>query len=207
MQVHVAVRKSALPLRLSYDSGRRLSDAEYWGFCQANPDLRVERSAEGDIIIVPPASGESSNRNLSVSAPLGVWAEIDRRGKAFDSSVQFMLPDGSALSPEAAWVSKKSLKTLTREQHRQFLRLAPEFIVEVRSPSDRLKPALEKMEQWIANGVQLAWFVDADAETVYVYRQGRPMEKMRGVAEIAGEGPVKGFVLKLRPIWEGLGRI
>src|SRR5437660_11775061 len=104
MQVHLAVPKSGMPLRIMYDSGRRLSDADYWEFCQANPNLRVERSAEGEIIIMPPASGESSNRNVKVAARLQVWADMDGRGEAFDSSVQFMLPDGSALSPDAAWV-------------------------------------------------------------------------------------------------------
>jgi Uma2 family endonuclease len=205
MQVQVALPQSRMPARLSFDSGRKLSDEAYWAFCQANPDLRVERSAEGEIIIVPPAGGESSNRNWKVAAQLAVWAENDDCGEGFDSSVQFMLPDGSARSPDAAWVSKKSLKRLTPEQRKEFLRLVPEFVVEVRSPSDRLKPALEKMERWIANGVQLAWFIDGDAETVYVYRQGQPMEKLKRIQKLAGEGPVKGFTLNLRPIWRGLG--
>jgi Uma2 family endonuclease len=204
MQVHLAVPKSKMPLRLSYDSGRRLSDAEYWEFCVANPDLNVERSAEGEIIIVPPAGPESSNRNLKVAVQLGAWAEKNGRGEVFDSSAQFILPDGWAMSPDASWVSKESLKRLTPEERKKFPHLVPEFVVEVRSPSDRLKPALAKMERWMANGVLLGWFIDGDAKTVYVFRPGRGVEKLQGVQKLAGEGPVKGFVLKLGSIWSGL---
>jgi len=204
MQVHLAVQKSKLPLRLTYPSRRKVSDEDYWNFCVANPDLNVERSAEGEIIIVPPAGPESSNRNWKVAVQLGVWAAADRRGECFDSSAQFILPDGSAKSPDAAWVSKESLKRLTHEELKRFPHLVPEFVVEVRSPSDRLKPALAKMERWIANGVQLAWLIDGDAKTVYVYRPGRAVEKLQGVRKLAGEGPVKGFVLQFGPIWQGL---
>src|SRR6266566_735030 len=205
MQVHLAVPKSKMPLRLLYNSRRRLSDAEYWEFCVANPDLRVERSAEGEIVIVPPAGWESDHRNLKVSGQLDRWAERDGRGKASGPTVQFFLPDGSALSPDAAWASNESLRRSSREERKRFPRFCPEFVIEVRSPSDRLKTAQEKMEQWIANGVQLGWSIDGDAKTVYVYRQARPVEKLHDIQKLAGEGPVKGFVLNLRPVWQGLG--
>jgi Uma2 family endonuclease len=135
---------------------------------------------------------------------LGFWAASNGRGKTFDSSVQFMLPDGSGLSPDAAWVSDESLRRLTRQQRTEFLVLAPEFIVEVRSPSDRLSRVKQKMENWIANGVQLAWLIDADRETIHIYRPRQAPEIRRGVTEIAGEGPVAGFTLQLRSIWKGL---
>ena len=131
------------------------------------------------------------------------WAKIDGRGTTFGSSVQFILPDRSGLSPDAAWVSNESLNRLSREEKKKFLRLVPEFVVEVLSPSD-LKTAKAKMEQWIRNGVQLAWLIDGDARTIYIYRKGRPMRTRRGLAELAGEGPVRGFVLKLATIWAGL---
>ena len=185
-------------VRLAFDSGQKLSEQEYLAFCRANPDLRVERTAEGEIVIVPPAGGEGSYRSMKASAQLDRWAEKDGRGKAFDSSVEFLLPDGSALSPDASWVSNDSLNRLSREQRREFLRLCPEFIVEVTSPSDRLKQAKAKMELWSANGVQLGWLIDGDRETVYVYRKGRPPATHTGIRQLAGEGPVKGFLLKLR---------
>jgi Uma2 family endonuclease len=192
-------------VKLSFDREQKLSLEEYLAFCRANPDLRVERTAEGEIVIMPPAGGESSYQSYEVIGQLRNWARKDQRGKGFDSSVQFLLPDGSALSPDAAWLSTESLAGLTREQRREFLRLCPEFVVEVLSPSDRLKTAKAKMEQWIANGCQLAWLIDADNKTVYVYRPGRPAEIRRGIRRLAGEGPVKGFVLQLGAIWKGLG--
>jgi Uma2 family endonuclease len=115
------------------------------------------------------------------------------------------LPDGSALSPDAAWVSNDALRKLSRQQRREFLALCPEFVVEVMSPSDRLKQAKEKMELWISNGVQLGWLIDGDAQTVYVYRKNRPMKTRRSITELAAEGPVAGFVLQLKSIWQGLG--
>jgi Uma2 family endonuclease len=191
-------------VRLTFDSGQKLCEQEYLAFCRANPDLRVERSAEGEIVILPPAGGEGSYRSMKASAQLDSWAERDGRGKAFDSSVEFILPDGSALSPDASWVSNESLHRLSREEQREFLRLCPEFVVEVMSPSDRLKSAKAKMERWIANGVQLVWLIDGDHRTVYVYRKGRPATTRRGIQELAGEGPVKGFVVQLNAIWRGL---
>lgn len=199
MQTLVALPE--LPVRLAYD---RLSDKAYLKFCEANPNLNIERTAEGEIVIVPPAGGESDYRNADAIIQLGNWALADGRGKTFGSSVQFLLPDGSALSPDAAWVSNDALERLPRQQRKEFLRLCPEFVIEVLSPSDRLKKAQAKMEQWIANGVQLAWLIDGDAETVYVYQKDRPVETRRGILKLAGKGPVKGFVLQLRAIWDGL---
>jgi Uma2 family endonuclease len=182
----------------------KFSDEDYWAFCLANPDLRVERTAEGEIVIVPPAGGESDNRSAEVVTDLTVWARKDGRGKAFGPSVQFFLPDGSGLSPDAAWVSNESLSRLTKQERKKFLRLSPEFVVEVLSPSDSLKESKAKMELWIANGVRLAWLIDGDAETVYVYRKGQTPKIRRHIPELVGDGPVTGFVLNLKPIWEGL---
>src|SRR6266849_5225729 len=172
----------------------KLSDADYWALCEANRDLHIERTAEGEIVILPPAGGESDYRNVEVSGELRSWAKKDGRGQAFGSSVQFFLPDGSGLSPDAAWVSNESLSRLTKQQRKKFLRLVPEFVVEVLSPSDNLKEAKAKMELWIANGVELAWLIDGDAETVHVYRKGQPSKTRRHIQEFAGEGPVAGFV-------------
>jgi Uma2 family endonuclease len=182
----------------------RFSDEEYWAFCMANRDLHIERTAEGEIVVAPPAGGESDYRNTKVVVQLGVWAEADGSGIAFGPTVQYFLPDGSGLSPDASWVSNETLTRLTKQQRKKFLRLTPEFVVEVLSPSDDLRQAKKKMELWIANGVELAWLIDGDAETVYVYRQGRPAKSRRHIQELAGEGPVAGFVLKLASIWRGL---
>jgi len=191
-------------VKLVFGSEHGLSEQDYLAFCRANPDLRCERTAEGEIVIVPPAGGEGAYRSGNAFAQLSTWTGRTGLGKAFDSSVEFILPDGSALSPDASWLSDESLARLTRAQRREFLRLSPEFVIEVMSPSDRLKPAKEKMEVWIANGVQLAWLIDGDHQTVYVYRPRRRPATRRAIQELAGEGPVDGFVLQLRSIWKGL---
>lgn len=192
------------PFRIVLERAKHHSLDAYFAFCRDNPNLRVERTAEGDIVPMPPAGYESSFRNADVTGQLLDWARNDGRGSVSDSSAQFVLPDGSALSPDAAWVSHKALAKLSAGQRRGFPRLAPEFVVEILSPSDRLKPAREKMEQWIANGVQLGWLIDGDAQVVYVYRKCHPVRIKRGVQQIAGEGPVEGFVLQLKSIWKGL---
>lgn len=191
-------------IRLVFDSASKISERDYLAFCRANPDLRCERNAEGEIVIVPPAGGEGSYRSGKTYSQLDRWAELDGRGRAFDSSVQFTLPDGSSLSPDASWVSNRALERLSRSQRRQFLRLSPEFVIEAMSPSDRLKPAQAKMQSWIANGVKLAWLIDGDRETIHIYRPGRDPVIRRGVRQVAGEGPVRGFILKLDAIWRGL---
>jgi Uma2 family endonuclease len=191
-------------VRIVFDSDNKLTLQDYLAFCRANPDLRCERTAEGEIVIVPPAGGESSHRNNKVSTQLDRWAEQDGRGQAFDSSVEFLLPDGSALSPDASWVSNEALARLSRQERREFLRLSPEFVVEVMSPSDRLKRAKAKMENWMKNGVQLGWLIDADNQTVYIYRKARNPVTRRNMLELAADGPIDGFVLKLGVIWRGL---
>jgi Uma2 family endonuclease len=200
----VVTFREPLPITVRRTDREKFSDDDYWDFCAANPNLRVERTAEGEIVIVPPAGGESDYRCSEVSGELRNWAQRDARGKSFGPSVQFLLPDGSGLSPDAAWVSNESLSRLSKEDRKKFLRLSPEFVGEVMSPSDDLKSAKAKLELWIANGVQLGWLIDGDGRTVYVYRKGRTMRSRRGIAELPGEGPVAGFVLKLATIWEGL---
>jgi Uma2 family endonuclease len=192
------------PATLTLDREDRLTDDEYFAFCAANPDLNVERTSEGEIVIVPPAGGESDFRNVSVTTSLNLWARMDGRGRAFGPSVQFLLPDGSGLSPDAAWVSKDRLSRVSKQERRQFPHVIPEFVVEVMSPSDRLTAAQKKMRLWMANGVELGWLIDGDARRVYVYRGISEPRLVSGAESIAGEGPVDGFVLQLGEIWEGL---
>ncbi|MES1262445.1 MAG: Uma2 family endonuclease [Acidobacteriota bacterium] len=202
--MQVALPELHAPVTLILDRERRLSDEEYLAFCEANPDLRLERTSRGEIIIVPAAGGESDYRCVEAIAQIREWSRNSRRGKAFGSSVEFILPDGAAFSPDAAWVSNERLALLSKAERRQFLRLVPEFVVEVMSPSDRLGAAREKMLEWIANGVDLGWLIDGDTRSVSVYRRGVEPRHLSGIASLAGEGPVEGFVLDLKSIWEGL---
>jgi len=203
--MQVVLPEQALPAKLTLNPELRMSDDEYWDFCIANANVRFERTAQGEIIIVPPAGGESDFQSVEVIGQLRAWAKRDGRGRAFGTSAEFILPTGAAYSPDAAWVSNENLARLTKEQRRKFLRLCPEFVVEVMSPSDRLKPAQDKMADWMANGVQLSWLIDGDNQTVYIYRAGQSDPDTRtGISRLAGEGPVAGFELNLTDIWAGL---
>jgi Uma2 family endonuclease len=203
--MQVVLPAEALPAKLILNPELRMSDDEYFDFCMANPDVRFERTAQGEIIIVPPAGLESDHRNVDVSIQLGTWAKRDGGGKTSGPSAEFILPSGAAYSPDAAWTSNEHLAQFTKEQKRKFLRLCPEFVVEVMSPSDRLKAAKSKMADWMANGVQLGWLIDGDNQTVYIYRAGQSDPETRtGIQKLAGEGPVAGFELDLTEIWEGL---
>jgi len=190
--------------RLTLDPEDRLSDDEYFDFCVANPDINFERTAQGEIVIVPPAGLESDERSLDAGGALRQWAKRDGRGKACGSSAQFFLPDGSGLSPDAAWVSKEKLASVPKGELKKFPHVVPEFVIEVMSPSDRLRALQRKMRQWAANGVELGWLIDGDHKRVFVYRGTEDPRIVEGVESIAGEGPVAGFVLPLTDIWEGL---
>ena len=176
----------------------------YLSFCEANSDLRLERTAKGEIVIVPPAGGESDYRSLEIAAELRTWAKRDGRGVAFGSSVEFLLPNGAALSPDAAWVSNDKLARLSKEQRRKFLRLAPDFVAEIMSPSDRLPAAQAKMLEWIENCVALAWLINGDAQTIYIYRPAQPPETCQGMTTLAADGPLRGFTINLADLWAGL---
>ncbi len=204
--MRLVLPEEALPAKLALNPQARMSDDEYYyAFCMANPDVHFERSAKGEITIVPPAGGESDYRSVEIAGPLWSWAKRDGRGKAFGSSIEFLLPNGAALSPDAAWVSNEKLSHLTKEQRRKFPPVRPEFVVEVMSPSDRLKTAKNKMTAWMAAGVELGWLVDADHETVYVYRAGQAEpERLKGITTLMGDGPLAGFKINLTDVWAGL---
>lgn len=176
----------------------------YLSFWEANHDLRLERTAKGEIVIGPPAGDESDYRSLEIAAELRAWAKRDARGVAFGSSLEFLLPNGAALSSDAAWVSNEKLARLSKEQRRKFLRLVPDFVAEILSPCDRLPAAQDKMLEWLQNGVRLGWLIDGDAQTVYIYRTAQPLETCRGMATLAADGPLRGFTINLADLWAGL---
>jgi Uma2 family endonuclease len=203
--MQIVLPERALPAKLMLNPELRMNDEEYHEFCVANPDLRLERTEQGEIVIVPPAGWESDYQSLETGTQLSVWAKQDGRGKAFGSSAEFILPTGAALSPDAAWVSNRRISQVPKEQRRKFPHICPEFVIEVMSPSDRLPAAQEKMAEWIRSGVELAWLIHADERTVYVYRAGQSAAETRtGIVKIAGEGPVAGFELDLVSVWAGL---
>jgi Uma2 family endonuclease len=196
--MQILVEELERPMAIQWE--RRMTDDEYFQFCADNPDLRIERSAEGDILIMPPVGGESSFRNSELTVRLGNWARKDGRGRAFDSSVEYFLPSGAAYSPDASWVLRSRLDKLTRDEKRKFPRLCPDFVVELMSPSDRLPKLKAKMCEWMETGAQLGWLLDPDRRTAYIYRLGREPERLLTPERLTGEGPVTGFVLELQEI-------
>ena len=177
------------------------SDEEFFRFCQENDLMRVERTTNQEIIIMPPAGFESSSASMSVGGLLFLWYYQRKIGRLLDSSVGYTLPDGAVLSPDASWVSPERLATVSTAELRVFPRLCPNFIVEVKSPSDRIKTLQAKMQQWLDNGVQLGFLLDTQAETAYVYRPGQPVETVQGFDhELSGEPVLPGFQLDLREL-------
>ena len=203
--MQVILPEHALPARLTLNPELRLSDDEYFELCSANPDLRLERTAQGEIIIVPPAGLESDFQCGDVFGQLRQWAKADGRGKAFGSSVEFILPTGAALSPDAAWVSNVGLAQVSKDERRKFPHLSPEFVVEVMSPSDRLPAANQNMQEWQRGGVELGWLIHPDKRTIHIYRsEHHEPEILSGITQLFADGPIAGFVLDLPEIWAGL---
>ncbi len=179
-----------------------LSDDQFFDFCRVNRDLRIERTADGEIILMSPAGGGSSHRNLRLNVQIAAWAERDGTGVAFDSSCGFILPNKATRSPDASWVERSRLASLTEEQKDKFLPLCPDFAVELRSPSDLLSVLRRKMEEYIANGTRLGWLIDPLERNVHVYRPGEQPGILDNPNTLSGEPLLPGFEMKLERIWE-----
>lgn len=193
----------AQPLILRGAPVTDFSDDEFFKFCQANPDLRIERNAKGEIVIMSPAGFVSSAQSLEVAAQLRNWNKRYKLGRAADSSVGYKLPDGATLSPDASWVSLATWEKIPPAIRRKFLPACPEFVAEIMSPSDNLPDSQAKMEQWLANGAQLGFLLTDEPETAYLYRPGQPVEVVQGFDnELSGEPVLPGFRLDLRELRE-----
>jgi len=179
-----------------------LTEDQFFEFCQINQELRIERTAEGDLVIMPPEGGETGNRSILLGTFLTQWAWQDGTGVTFGSSTGFILPNGAMRAPDAAWVRRSRLTALTADQKQKFLPLCPDVVVEIRSPSDRLNNLQEKMQEYLDTGAQLGWLIDPPSRTVYVYRPNRPVERLEHPATIAGDPVLPGFSLDLQTIWE-----
>jgi Uma2 family endonuclease len=186
----VMVEETYLPLTLF---APHLTDEAFNELCDQYSDYRLEYTAEGEVIIMPPADPETGARNAALTHRLRSWALVSglRLGLVTDSSAGFVLPSHARLSPDTAWISRERLRQKPT---------CPEFIIELLSPTGR-KKVHEKMLEWIANGAELGWMIDPFEQTVSIYRPGSEVEVRRGISEIEGEGPVAGFVLDLREIW------
>lgn len=180
---------------------RKLSDDDFFDFCQANRDWRIERTSDGDIIIMPPTGLETGGRNFNLAGMFHAWVRTDGTGKGFDSSTGFILPNGAERSPDLAWVRLSRLNALTEKQRERFAPLCPDFVVELRSPSDSLTALQAKMEEYIENGAELGWLIDPFEKKVYVYRPQGQVECLDNPATVSGDPLLKGFVLDVGELW------
>jgi Uma2 family endonuclease len=192
-------RQVTIPLVMP--PGLRVSERAFGKLCQANPDLRMERTARGVLEVMPPASGDTGRRNGWLTAQVVLWAMDDGSGAAFDSSTGFTLPNRAIRSPDASWILDGRWNALTAEQREVgFAPISPDFVVELRSNSDSKEKLRQKMREYIEQGVRLGWLIDPLDGTVEIYRAGRPVEILEKPATLSGEDVLPGFVLKLKGI-------
>jgi Uma2 family endonuclease len=186
-------------ITLSFKSKGGLSQDEFMELCKDNPELKFERTSNGQIIIIPNTGGRTGDLNSEINMQLRIWNKSVHLGKVFDSSTSFRLPNGAVRSPDAAWVAKARWESLSEREQRQFPPLCPDFVIELRSESDLLKELHQKItDDWIGNGCRLAWLIDADAETVYVYRPDAEMQIVQGFQQrLSAADVLPGFELDL----------
>jgi len=178
-----------------------LTDEQFFQLCVNNRDLKFERDPKGNLIIMPPTGGETGHRNIKIACQLENWSCQSKLGLAFDSSTGFKLPKGSDRSPDAAWITLEKWQNLTPQQRRKFLPLSPDFVIELRSPTDELKTLQDKMEEYLDNGTRLGWLIDPIKRNVAIYRQGQEIEILKSPQTLSGEDVLPGFILELEPIW------
>ncbi|MEG3924850.1 Uma2 family endonuclease [Microcoleus sp. T3_D1] len=200
--VQTITQPETISIELPNAIGIVVSSEQFEALALANPDLRLERTAEGELIVNPPTGGESGSRNLSISGQVDRWCEAhEDLGEGFDSSTGFILPNGARRSPDASWVSRTRWEALTPKQRQGFVPLCPDFVVELRSASDSLSTLQTKMREYIDNGARLGWLIDPQNRQVEIYRQQAEVEILINPAELSGEDVLPGFVLNLRRVW------
>lgn len=187
---------------LHWPPSLHLEEDQFFDFCQANRELRIERTAEGDCEIMAPTGGETSGRNSRLITLLSIWAEMDGCGVVFDSSGGFILPNGATRSPDVSWVKKSRLAVLSPQQKKRFLPLCPDFVIELRSPTDSIKILQDKMQEYISNGADLGWLIDPETKRVHIYQPNKTAIIMDDPAFVSTDAVLTGFKLELAKIWE-----
>ena len=181
---------------------QRLSDQEFFDFCQANPELRIERTSEGDLIIMSPTGGNTGRRNFNLTYQFGLWLETYSDGIGFDSSTGFILPNGAERAPDLSWVRNERWEALTEAERNVFPPLCPDFVAELRSPSDSLSSLKDKMQEYLDNGARLGWLIDPIDKNIYIYQSNQPVICLDEPKTISGDPVLPGFVLNLQKIWQ-----
>ncbi|WP_254173213.1 Uma2 family endonuclease [Planktothrix pseudagardhii] len=185
------------PLQLTID----LTDDQFFELCQNNRDLKFERTASGVLTIMSPTGGNTGRRSIKIATQLEIWSSKTNLGEAFDSSTGFKLPNGADRSPDASWIKRDRWDNLTPQQQEKFLPIAPDFVVELRSASDALKPLQNKMKEYQENGAKLGWLIDPKNQRVEIYRPDQEVEILENPTTLSGENVLPGFILDLTLIW------
>lgn len=188
-------------ITLTLEPLAQLTDQQFLDLCHANPEAKLERTATGRLVVMPPKGGESGRRNRRLTQQLGNWTDQDGTGESFDSSTMFRLPNGAFRSPDAAWIPLEKWNTLMPEERRTFPPLCPDFVIELRSPSDSLPPLQDQMQEYIDNSTRLGWLLNPQDQQVEIFRTGQPKEILSLPAQLEGEGILPRFVLSLQSIW------
>ena len=178
-----------------------LSDNQFYTLCRQNPDVKFERTSNGELIIMPPTGGETGRKNAELIADFIFWNRKTGLGVVFDSSTCFRLPQGSDRSPDISWVKKERWEALTPEEQEKFPPLCPDFVLELLSPSDNLSLAQTKMQEYLSNGLKLGWLIIPQTQQIEIYRQDRPVEILQSPVELSGEAILPQFTLNLTWLW------
>ncbi len=188
-------------LTLNLRSMGELSDEQFEQIAAANQNLRLERTAGGELVIMPPTGGETGERNLDIEGQLWLWNRQNRLGRAFNSSTGFKLPNGATRSPDASWVTQARWDALTPQQRKKFPPLCPDFVVELLWETDDLEATQAKMQEYLDNGIRLGWLIDSTTQQVEIYRSDRAIEALQSPTTLSGEDVLPGFILDLQLIF------
>lgn len=189
-------------IAINLDPQLKLTDEIFAQICRCNPNLRLERSAQGELIAMPPTGSESGRQSLGLSAQLWVWNQRTDFGVAFDSSTGFKLPNGAIRSPDAAWVKKERWQSLSPEQKRKFALICPDFVIELHSPMDELETLQQKLQEYIDNGTQLGWLVEPESRQVWIYRPQKKVEVCDRPNKLSGEPILSYFEMDFQLVWQ-----
>lgn len=201
---NLLIKTDMMPLMVDVSSlmpQSRMTDEQFYEFCVANRDLRIERSASGEVIVMPPAFSDTGNRNLRIAQQVANWADQDGTGEVFDSSAGFTLPNGATRSPDVTWIRLTRWNALPAEQQASFAPICPDFVVELRSASDTLSSLQEKMQEYLENGASLGLLIDRKNRTVHIYRAGQAPQVIENPDKVSCEPELPGFELQMTRVW------
>ncbi|MEM1169121.1 MAG: Uma2 family endonuclease [Cyanobacteria bacterium P01_H01_bin.35] len=190
------------PIILQMLPDLKMTEEQFFEFCQINGDLRIETNKFGELLIMSPTGSETGNRDGRIIQQLMNWSDEDATGLAFSSSTGFALSTGAKKSPDASWIKLERWMNLSKEEKEKFAPICPDFVVELMSPSDNLKTLQAKMKEYMEEpGVKLGWLIDRKERKVYIYRPGMPAECLENPESVSGDPILPGFVLNMSKVW------